>query len=282
MKILKSLNSNYLSILLIIFLLSFDARAEDEPIDIWNIDRNKIEETKLTTNSENNQNEGDGAKPVNAASIADGENSFDDSDSVNSDLQLNDMDCNNVKLSQLTVMNNNTITDSVNQISCKPHRTKFKTISERETINTDANINTGTDDTDDSVGSGVDVCVWSLCVGLLFVLVFWYPLSLVYFCGVRFCCYGGTHPCSVVFVYFSLVSPGQFSRNLADVCTPCSPGTHQPSSSSSSCLDCTGAKEYTSGTYNSSTNPYTECKECGGAEVRRCFVHWAMGTVGFD
>jgi hypothetical protein len=72
-----------------------------------------------------------------------------------SDLQLNDMDCNNVKLSQLTVMNNNTITDSVNQISCKPHRTKFKTISERETINTDANINTGTDDTDDSVGSGV-------------------------------------------------------------------------------------------------------------------------------
>ena len=25
----------------------------------------------------------------------------------------------------------------------------------------------------DSVGSGVDVCVWSLCVGLLFVLVFW-------------------------------------------------------------------------------------------------------------
>ena len=38
----------------------------------------------------------------------------------------------------------------------------------------------------DSVDSGVDVCVWSSCVGLLFVLVFWYPLSLVYFCGVRF------------------------------------------------------------------------------------------------
>ena len=54
MKILKSLNSNYLSILLIIFLLSFDARAEDEPIDIWNIDRNKIEETK-SNNKKNNE-----------------------------------------------------------------------------------------------------------------------------------------------------------------------------------------------------------------------------------
>ena len=54
MKILKSLNSNYLSILLIIFLLSFDARAEDEPIDIWNIDRNKIEETK-SINKKNNE-----------------------------------------------------------------------------------------------------------------------------------------------------------------------------------------------------------------------------------
>ena len=52
MKILKLLNSNYLSILLIIFLLSFNAKAEDEPVDIWNIDQNKIEETK----SKNNQN----------------------------------------------------------------------------------------------------------------------------------------------------------------------------------------------------------------------------------
>ena len=53
MKILKLLNSNYLSILLIIFLIGFDARAEDEPIDIWDIDQNKIKETK----SENNQND---------------------------------------------------------------------------------------------------------------------------------------------------------------------------------------------------------------------------------
>jgi hypothetical protein len=44
MKILKLLNSKYLSILLIIFLLGFNAKAEDEPIDIWNIDRNDAEE----------------------------------------------------------------------------------------------------------------------------------------------------------------------------------------------------------------------------------------------
>ena len=40
MKTLKLLNSKYLSILLIIFLLGFNAKAEDEPIDIWNIDKN--------------------------------------------------------------------------------------------------------------------------------------------------------------------------------------------------------------------------------------------------
>ena len=44
MKILKLLNSKYLSILLIIFLLGFNAKAEDQPIDIWNIDNNDAEE----------------------------------------------------------------------------------------------------------------------------------------------------------------------------------------------------------------------------------------------
>ena len=43
MKILKLLNSNYLSILLIIFLYCFRSKAEDKPIDIWNINQNKIE-----------------------------------------------------------------------------------------------------------------------------------------------------------------------------------------------------------------------------------------------
>jgi hypothetical protein len=41
MKILKLLNSKYLSILLIIFLYNLNVLAEDEPIDIWNIDKNK-------------------------------------------------------------------------------------------------------------------------------------------------------------------------------------------------------------------------------------------------
>ncbi len=53
MKILKLLNNNYLSILLIILFLSFDARAEDKPIDIWDIDQNKIKESK----SNNNKND---------------------------------------------------------------------------------------------------------------------------------------------------------------------------------------------------------------------------------
>jgi len=52
MKILRLLNSNYLSILLFVFLLCFIARAEDEPVDIWNIDQNEIKETK-SNNSDN-------------------------------------------------------------------------------------------------------------------------------------------------------------------------------------------------------------------------------------
>ena len=53
MKILKLLNNKYLSILFIIFLISFNARAEDQPIDIWNIDKNKIEEGKSNKNQNN-------------------------------------------------------------------------------------------------------------------------------------------------------------------------------------------------------------------------------------
>ena len=52
MKILKLLNNNYLSILLIIFFIIYDVKAEDKPIDIWNIDENKISENQ----SNNNQN----------------------------------------------------------------------------------------------------------------------------------------------------------------------------------------------------------------------------------
>ena len=49
MKTLKLLNNKYLSIILIIFLLGFNAKSEDEPIDIWNINKDDVEETKPDT-----------------------------------------------------------------------------------------------------------------------------------------------------------------------------------------------------------------------------------------
>ena len=56
MKILKLLNSIYLSIILIIFFIAFNVKAEDEPIDIWNIDKDKIEETQLNTDQNSLEN----------------------------------------------------------------------------------------------------------------------------------------------------------------------------------------------------------------------------------
>jgi hypothetical protein len=53
MKILKLLNSKYLSILLLIFFTTVTVNAEDEPIDIWNIDQNKIEENSSSNNLNN-------------------------------------------------------------------------------------------------------------------------------------------------------------------------------------------------------------------------------------
>ncbi len=53
MKILKLLNNNYFSILFVIFLIAFNVNAEDKPVDIWNIDQNKVEETK--SNNDNNK-----------------------------------------------------------------------------------------------------------------------------------------------------------------------------------------------------------------------------------
>ena len=53
MKILKLLNNKYLSILLLIFLSTFNANAEDKPIDIWNINENEIEEGSISNNQNN-------------------------------------------------------------------------------------------------------------------------------------------------------------------------------------------------------------------------------------
>tara|TARA_B100001057_G_scaffold191034_1_gene191865 strand:- start:2690 stop:4462 length:1773 start_codon:yes stop_codon:yes gene_type:complete len=56
MKTLKLLNNNYLSIVLIFFLIAYDLKAEDEPIDIWNIDQNKVENTSSTNNQNDIEN----------------------------------------------------------------------------------------------------------------------------------------------------------------------------------------------------------------------------------
>ena len=50
MKILKLLNKIYLSILIILFFLMVNSFSENEPVDIWNIDKEQIQE-----NSENNE-----------------------------------------------------------------------------------------------------------------------------------------------------------------------------------------------------------------------------------
>ncbi len=48
MKILKLLNKNFFSILLT-YLISFGVLAEDQPVDIWNIDKEKIEQSLSTS-----------------------------------------------------------------------------------------------------------------------------------------------------------------------------------------------------------------------------------------
>ena len=56
MKTLKLLNKKYLTIIAIIFLLSLNAQAEDQPIDIWNIDKKEIQVSpqNSTSNAEEN------------------------------------------------------------------------------------------------------------------------------------------------------------------------------------------------------------------------------------
>ena len=54
MKILKLLSRKYLSIFIILILsFSFSSIAEEEPVDIWDLDNNE-EENSLKEGSENN------------------------------------------------------------------------------------------------------------------------------------------------------------------------------------------------------------------------------------
>tara|TARA_B100001057_G_scaffold283614_1_gene283981 strand:- start:1957 stop:3729 length:1773 start_codon:yes stop_codon:yes gene_type:complete len=59
MKILKLLNNNYFPILLIIFFIAFNVKADEKPVDIWNIDQNKIEESQSNNNQNDLENMGD-------------------------------------------------------------------------------------------------------------------------------------------------------------------------------------------------------------------------------
>ncbi len=55
MKILRSLNKEKISIIFISLFLGFVSYAEEEPIDIWNIDKEKIEENTSIDNSTDDQ-----------------------------------------------------------------------------------------------------------------------------------------------------------------------------------------------------------------------------------
>ena len=54
MKILKLLNKTYLSILIIIFFSIVNSFSENEPVDIWNIDKKEIEEGSQSLNEISN------------------------------------------------------------------------------------------------------------------------------------------------------------------------------------------------------------------------------------
>ena len=49
MRILKSLSKKYFFLILLFFLIG-NSHAEDEPVDIWNVDENKIQSNDLNTN----------------------------------------------------------------------------------------------------------------------------------------------------------------------------------------------------------------------------------------
>ena len=51
MKISKLLNKKYLSIIFFVNLISFSTQAEDQPVDIWNIEKQAEEDTSKNNNS---------------------------------------------------------------------------------------------------------------------------------------------------------------------------------------------------------------------------------------
>ena len=57
MKTLRLLNKKYLSIILIICLFSLSSQAEEQPVDIWNIDKNVVEKNSSLDNLETEKND---------------------------------------------------------------------------------------------------------------------------------------------------------------------------------------------------------------------------------
>ena len=88
MKILKLLNNKYLSIILIFFLLSFNLSSEEKPVDIWNIDQNKIDKTNSDQNNIKIVNE-----QITQSSVYD-QQSQKEIDSVQIDLSLKSQEIN--------------------------------------------------------------------------------------------------------------------------------------------------------------------------------------------
>ena len=84
MKILRLLNSKYLSIIFIFLLLNFNTYAEDEPVDIWNIDKEKV--IKSSTNQKTLTEDAD-EDLINETSIYDSQ-SLKEIDSVKVDSTL--------------------------------------------------------------------------------------------------------------------------------------------------------------------------------------------------
>ena len=60
MKILRLLNRKYLSIIIAVLLIAFNSNSEDQPVDIWNIDNEKIENStseKISDSSDETNNQ---------------------------------------------------------------------------------------------------------------------------------------------------------------------------------------------------------------------------------
>ena len=55
MKILKLLNKKNLSIIIVSLLLPLSLIAEDKPVDIWNIDKSKLNQNNVNDNDESNE-----------------------------------------------------------------------------------------------------------------------------------------------------------------------------------------------------------------------------------